>query len=730
MTDLPEEVMHELLRSFQIEAVEYLQTLNQSLLQLERAADEKHRQALVQEAFRVAHSLKGAARAVDAEQIGTLAHSLESVLQQARSTDATIEASVCDVLYEILDAIQAALDGQDVDTPALQARLASVTDIEAGTAVSSPPEVLAEETPEETGFRTISDDTIRVAVSKLDTLMAQSGELLVSKISAEQRLSDLQIIREQLALWPRTWREIQAAMDHREGNGGRLNDLLGRHHEHLQAISRSLDTLERAFHSDTIRLGMTTADLQADVRRVRMLPLQTITLGLERAVRDTARVEGKQVTFSVEGGEVELDKKVLETLKDPLLHLLRNAVGHGIEPPDARLAAGKPAEGHVRLAVRQRGNEVSLAVSDDGRGFDLEALRQAGRNGASGALEDALPEDALSLAFLPGVTTSPQVTAISGRGVGLDVVRQRIEAIHGRIVVDNMPGKGASIELVVPTSLAMTRGLLVRVGAEHFALPLLSIERIVEGLETFSVGGRQMIKVNDTPLPLVSLSTVLERPPSPNGSTSVTLAVIVSIAEQRLAIQVEDIVTELELAVKPIGDPLRRVRNVAGAALMGNGEPVVVLNPADLIRSARGVTAPSIQVGKSDQDRNKPVVHILVVDDSITTRTLEKNILEAAGYHVTTAINGLEALKRLEEHPIDLVVTDIQMPSLDGFALTRQIRGQPEYNRLPIILVTSLESQEDREQGMEAGADAYIIKRGFNQANLLTTIQQFLNGMD
>ncbi|MBZ0303319.1 MAG: response regulator [Anaerolineae bacterium] len=730
MTDLPDEVLHELLQSFHIEAVEHLQTLNQSLLKLERAADEKRRQALVQDAFRAAHSLKGAARAVDAEQIGTLAHSLESILQQARSTDATIEASVCDVLYGMLDAIQAALDGQEIDISAFQARLAAVTDTEPVTAAPPLSEALAEERPEETGFRVISDDTIRVAVSKLDTLMAQSGELVISKISAEQRLSDLQIIHEQLAQWPRTWREIQAAVDHLNGSGGRLKELLGRHHERLQAVTRSLDTLERALRSDTIRLGMTTADLQADVRRVRMLPLQTITLGLERAVRDTARVEGKQVDFSVEGGEVELDKKVLETLKDPLLHLLRNAVGHGIETPDVRRAAGKAVEGHVRLTVRQRGNEVSLAVADDGRGFDLEALRQAGRNGSNRILEDAIAEDILSLAFLPGITTSPQVTAISGRGVGLDVVRQRIEAIHGRIVVDNVPGEGASIELIVPTSLAMTRGLLVRVGTERFALPMLSIERIVDGFDTFSIGGKQMIRMDDTPLPLVSLSAILERPPSPSGTASAALAVILSVAEQRLAIQVDDIVTELELAVKPIGDPLRRVRNVTGAALMGNGEPVVVLNPSDLIRSARGAAASNIQLGGSDQDKNQPIVHILVVDDSITTRTLEKNILEAAGYHVTTAINGLEALKRLEEQPIDLVVTDIQMPNLDGFGLTRQIREHPEHSRLPIILVTSLESQEDREQGMEAGADAYIIKRGFNQANLLTTIKQFLNGTD
>lgn len=493
---------------------------------------------------------------------------------------------------------------------------------------------------------------------------------------------------------------------------------------------KSLERFEQLLYGDTVRLGMTVDDLQADIRRVRMLPVQTLVLGLERAVRDAARLEGKQISFIVKGAEVEADKKVLETLKDPLLHLLRNAVSHGLEMPDGRATSGKPAEGTVQLVARQRGSEVSLTISDDGRGFDLDALQYASRNGAAKSGDDSRYDDVVALAFLPGISTSQQVTAIAGRGMGLDIVRQRIEDIHGRIAVDTRPGSGTTIELIVPTSLAMTRALLVQVGVERFALPLLSIERILEGQTPFSINGKQMIKVNDTPLPIVPLALILGRSVTANRHQAANLVVIVRVGDQRLALQVDDIMTELELAVKPLGVPLHRVRNVTGAALMGNGEPVVVLNPADLVRAARAVIVPTIQAANAETAKAKLISRILVVDDSITTRTLEKNILEAAGYHVITAIDGIEALKCLDEHAIDLIVTDIEMPKMDGFALTRAIRDHADYNRLPVILVTSLESQAHREKGMMVGADAYIVKRGFNQVNLLSIIKQFLDHAD
>jgi two-component system chemotaxis sensor kinase CheA len=448
---------------------------------------------------------------------------------------------------------------------------------------------------------------------------------------------------------------------------------------------------------------------------------------LQRAVRDAAHSEGKLVTFVLDGSDVELDKKVLETLKDPLLHLLRNAVIHGIEIPEIRTAAGKPAEGQVGLIIRQQGSEVHIAVHDDGRGFDVEALRRnSAENGGPVFESDADPNDIIvALAFQPGITTMKQVTELAGRGVGLDVVRQGIVDLRGRIKIENMPGEGATIQLVVPVSLAMSRGLLVQVGRERYALPLISVERIVESRDTFTIGGQAALQVGDRPLPLISLASLLDRPQlEQNGKRP--LAVILSVGEQRLAVRVDDVLTEQELAVKPLGKPLLHVRNVEGTAMLATGEPVVVLNAADLIKSARGAPRLRQSATQEQTDRVAPRPHILVVDDSITTRTLEKNILEAAGYRVTTAIDGLQALDKLEDDTIELMVLDVQMPHLDGFALTEQLRESAKYRSFPIVLVTSLESREDRERGMVAGADAYIVKRGFDQAELLAAIDRLL----
>jgi two-component system chemotaxis sensor kinase CheA len=410
-----------------------------------------------------------------------------------------------------------------------------------------------------------------------------------------------------------------------------------------------------------------------------------------------------------------------------LLHLLRNAVIHGIEMPDTRTTAGKPAEGQVRLTIRQQGSDVHITVHDDGRGFDVEALRRAGAESGGPVFEsDANPNDIIvALAFQPGVTTMKQVTELAGRGVGLDVVRQGIADLRGRIKIENTPGEGATIQLVVPVSLTMSRGLLVQVGPERYALPLISVERILESRDTFTIGGQTALQVGDRPVPLVSLATLLNRPRFELRNGKRPLAVILSVAEQRLAVQVDDVLTEQELAVKPLGSPLLHVRNVEGAALLATGEPVVVLNAADLLKSARG--APVLKQSPEEQtDRPAPRPHILVVDDSITTRTLEKNILEAAGYRVTTAIDGLQALDKLEDDTIELMVLDIQMPHLDGFTLTEQLRESAKYRSFPIVLVTSLESPEDRERGMVAGADAYIVKRGFDQAELLAAIERLL----
>jgi two-component system chemotaxis sensor kinase CheA len=730
MTTQEDELLHNLRQTFQIEAVDHLDSINQSLLQYEQTADPIQRETLVQTAFRAAHSLKGAARAVSSDDVASLAHALESVLQQARQGQLSLTPAIGDVLYDTLDMINRVLENDQPDQTVLAAMYTRLSHIGANApaaeVTAAPAQV--ETTPVQTSAA-YTEETIRVAISKLDSLMAQTGELMISKVTAAQHIDQMNLLRREMELWPKSWRMIRTLLPRVDAIVQKqLTEILTQHYDALQDFGRRVSTLQQSISQDTLRLGLVTDRLQEEVRAARMVPFQTLIAGLQRAMRDAARTEDKQIApLHIDGGSVELDKKILEALKDPLLHLLRNAVSHGIETQALRTAAGKQAEGHISISVHQRGSEVRIAVRDDGRGFDLSALRKASqKNGHAPLDENASPDDVIAFAFSPGITTADQLTVLSGRGIGLDVVRQMVESLQGRVQVESTPGQGTSIQLVVPVSLSMTRGLLIQVGNERYILPLLAIEKIIVPQDIFTVEGQPMLMIDGKSVRLNTLAAILERPVTVPQDREKPLALVLAVGDQRLALVVDDILTEYELPVKPLGKLFQNTPNVAGAALLGNGEPIVVLNPADLVRSARRTANVVLPVQDDKAQPQRPTVQILIVDDSITTRTLEKNILEAAGYRVITATDGLGAIKRLKENQIDLVVSDVQMPSMDGIALTRYLRESAAYQQLPLILVTSLESAEDRERGLLAGANAYIVKRGFNQAELLSTIQQFL----
>jgi two-component system chemotaxis sensor kinase CheA len=751
MTMHDDDIMRELLKTFNDEAVEHLQTLNQSILKMERSSDPEEIRTILQEAFRAAHSLKGAARTVSLDDIEQLSHSLEDVLKMARDQKLELTPAVCDRIYNVLDGVQQCLNGETVAVNTLVEGLMSSlpAEEEPGQTVVTEeaplvPEAVSASVPVEVVEvaevvqptvpkepRAIqaesagSDETIRVAISKLDAMMAQAGELIATRISAEQRAAEMQLLRRQFSRLPRLWREIKMLTaknsQHENDDLRRLLELIEGYHATVQEISEDVSVLDTAISRDALRLGMVSRQLQDEMRRVRMVPFSSLEPIMQRTVRDVARIEEKDVTLTIEGGEIELDKKVLELLRDALLHLLRNSVGHGIESPQMRLAAGKSPVGHLRVTISQRGSEASVTVADDGQGFQIEKLREVANNHQY--VSNGEDNELIALAFQPGITTTQRVTTIAGRGVGLDVVRQQVEDLQGRIDVDNRPGQGVAIQLIVPVSLAMTRVLLVRVGQYRYAIPLTSVEKIIAPEKTFSVEDQAMVVVDEKPLPLVSLADIL----STSGSDEQEpIAVVLGALERRIALLVDDVLTEQELAVKAFSHPINRVHLLTGAALLGNGEPIVVLNPVDIVKSPRSISLRQFKPVAEVEEETKEPDHILVVDDSITTRTLEKNILKAAGYVVHTATDGLEALTQLRLHPIQLVVADIEMPNMDGITLTQHLRDSDEYKELPIILVTSLESTSDRERGMHAGANAYMVKRGFNQSELLNTIRQYI----
>jgi two-component system chemotaxis sensor kinase CheA len=460
----------------------------------------------------------------------------------------------------------------------------------------------------------------------------------------------------------------------------------------------------------------------------RLIPIATIYAGLPRIVRDIAEGTGKPARIELRGETVELDRKVLELLQDPLLHVVRNAMDHGIETPSERAAAGKPEAGSIVVSAEALGGEVRVTISDDGRGIDPARLRErAVRLGILRAEEAARLSDpeALDLIFLPGFSTAAMVTDISGRGVGMDVVRSNISELSGQVLVESQLGRGTQIVLTLPLTLVTTRVLLVRVGKASFAMPASSCQgtiwvqrdqmRSIEGQPTIAHGGRDVVV-----RPMSELLGLTSE--TPHGRGERAPAVLVGSPQRLLALQVDALLDEREAVVKPLGPILARQRSYSGAIQLGDGSLVLLLNPLALIQST-GSTRPSLASAAPAQ-RRRP--RLLVCDDSFTTRELIRSILQSAGYDVTSAVDGADALDKLRAQPYDLVVSDVEMPRVDGFQLTARIRSELALHELPVVLITSLASDDHRRRGLEAGAQAYIVKSQFDQGSLLEVIQQLL----
>jgi two-component system chemotaxis sensor kinase CheA len=462
---------------------------------------------------------------------------------------------------------------------------------------------------------------------------------------------------------------------------------------------------------------------------MRMMPFETIVAGFQRMVRDLARDTEKQIYLDIVGAGVDIDKTVLDALKDPLMHLLRNAIDHGIESPAQRERAGKSPTGRIELVVEQRGSEIVVRVTDDGRGVDPHRVRQAAvKSGLLTEQEAAAigDEEIKSYIFQSGLTTSEKVTALSGRGVGMDVVRDRIEGLRGRVSLHSVLGQGTAVTLNVPVSLTRIRCIQLQVGAEEYAIPSAMVVRMdtLKRSEVFTAEGHDMVLINERPMPLVSLGAILDAPAT-ESARSEDAATILALrgADRVVAFEVDMLTSEQELVLKPLGRELARAPYVAGAALLGTGDAIVVLDANDLVRKASGAALPRRRIGIFTPTPTHRRVRVLVVDDSITTRTLEKNILETAGFDVYVAIDGVEGWATMAEVDFDVVIVDVEMPNMNGLELTRRIKEHPHTKDIPVILLTSLGKPEQREAGLRAGADAYLVKSRFDQGELLETIQ-------
>jgi two-component system chemotaxis sensor kinase CheA len=756
------EFLEELRQDFILEAEEYLQTITAGLLDLERP-DSPPR--VLEEVFRAAHSLKGAAQAVRMPAISGLCQVLESVFSAMKKGVLHPSPEGFDILQRSVDVLSAMVSaGGEDDGRGTEARKVLETvlsdegspgslfppfiphrqetaGIRAETAEEKalpqiPPPASGEqgrEGPEQPAGRGTPRETVRIGADKLDGLLLRAEEMISLNQVLDVRLGEIRELRHLLAEWLAEWRRTENVLK-KTGEykqlPSRAAEFFTAGRDRLREAWERAAAMERSLADNGRTSGGLVADLLDEARSVLMLPFSSLLQGFPKIVRDLARGLLKDVEFSAEGGDVEVDKRILEGLKDPLVHLVRNALDHGIERTEERRAAGKPEKGRVSLAVSsvERGR-VEIVLSDDGKGIDSERLRESAV--ASGFLKaeeaGALSgEEALMLIFQSGLSTSPVITDISGRGLGMAIVREGVEKLGGKISLSSLPGKGTRFTISLPVTLATFRGVIVREWGQQFVIPTACVRRAarVRRSDIRTVENRETVSLDGMPHALVRLGSLLGMAePADRTEKDVLPVVAAGTGDSIVAFVVDGVLNEQEVLLKPLGGILKRVRNVGGVTVLGSGKVVPVLHCGDLVKSALKGTVRSLSA-QGEAGEAPPAV--LVAEDSITSRALLKNILTAAGYAVHTAADGQEAWETLSRGEISLVVSDVEMPGMNGFELTSKIRSEERLSDLPVILVTSLESAEDRERGVVAGADAYIVKSGFDQGALLDVIRRLL----
>ncbi len=677
---------------FRVEARELLDALSHGVLELERGSGGAE---LVVQMLRIAHTLKGAARVVRQGGIAEIAHAIEDLLAPHR------EKGSGPVSREHVDQILALLDGIASHLGALEAPQNGAT---AHAPTHEPPK---------TARTDESLQNVRVEIADMDALLEGVFETHVRHVAMRRDLEDLArartLARALLELSPRGTRARAAA----------------------EELSTAMARAERNLTSGLDHADQETSLLRDRASQLRLLPANTVFPALERGVRDAAQSLRKAVRFETSGGEHRLEANVLFALRDALLHVVRNAVAHGVEPEAARLEAGKHPTGHVRLAVERRGNRIAFVCTDDGCGIDVVAVRRAVV--ASGVATEAAvaglgAEQALRLVLESGVTTADRVTEVSGRGIGLDVLRNTVAQLKGEVTLATKRGEGTTVDVCVPLSVSSISALLVDAGDLTVSLPLDSVVRAftVAANDIARSPERDSVVVEGVAVPFLPLATALRRPAAVDESARSWTAVVVHAGSRVAALGVDRLVGRSSVVVRPLPALAGAAPMVAGASLDAEGVPQLVLDPNALVETAH--SGRLARASTSATGKTRPPV--LVVDDSLTTRMLEQSILESAGYDVELATSAEEALAKARTRDTagayGLFLVDVEMPGMDGFEFVAKTRADPALCAIPAILVTSRDAPQDRRRGEEVGARAYIVKGEFDQSHLLRVIHQLI----
>ncbi|MCX6652263.1 MAG: response regulator [Methanomassiliicoccales archaeon] len=761
MTEKNDDFLKRLRETFRVEANEHMSAISSGLFELEKIPDEGRRTEVIETIFREVHSLKGAARSVNLRDIEVICQPMEGAFAALKRGELSLVPAHLDLFHKVVDYLAQLVTSMDTgSTPqdrlsdkdlvrqlvdiSKESGLGSGPETSGATAKVPPVEVLPK-TPQEatTSSRLLeakpsTADTVRIPISGLNPLLLQAEEMILVKMTLDQRTVELRDINQTMAKWKvesAKWKNTQSEPEMQERGG--LHEWNG---EYLSLLLDRISALTKAFEQDQRVLGQMVDDHLEATKKVLMLPVMSMMELFPRLVRDLSRDQGKETELVIRGAEIAIDKRILDELKDPLVHLVRNCIDHGIKNPNERSRLNKPPRGTITISFSVKdSHQIEMLVSDDGEGIDVEQVRAAAiRSGmiskeAAGKLSF---RETIELVFQSGITTSSIITDLSGRGLGLAIVREKVEKLGGTVSMDTESGTGTTFHLLLPLSLTTFRGVLVRVNEDLLVLPTMNIERVlrVNKEEIGTVENRETVRLNETVLSVVKLVDVLQLPihkdnheASGNASPTVlkVTLIILLYGGKRIAFQVDEVLGEHQILVKSLGRQLSRVRNITGATVLGNGKVIPVLNVPDLMRAAvLPATMTRIEAAVEKEPVRKR--RILVVEDSITTRMLIKNILEMAGYSVMTAVDGVDGFTQARSGEFDMIVSDIDMPRMNGFELTHKIRDDKKMGELPVVLVTALESREDRERGIEVGASAYIVKSNFDQSNLLEVVRKLI----
>ena len=738
-----------------------IQKLNRAILAFEKDASNLE---LLKEIMREVHTLKGTARMMGFVDIVTLSHKAEDIFVKIKEGGLQPTKRLYDIVFQALDMIANMVESKlkDVRSTTNVEEMCSRLEVvlrasglpgkeevsqrkadevvseiaESKIVENKPPSVLPVE-PEgkgaasEVNIPQEGKKTIRIGLDKIEALYNHLVELIMTQMTFRQRYEDMTKLNQYAKQLKTIKAETGADLGSHESNNKKLHQIITRYNRVEDLFLREITRHADAYEADVVKLDAVTEGIRQQVMSLRMQPISTIFDLATRLVRDLSRQFNKEVDLVVSGTDVELDNNIIEILKAPLIHLLRNAIDHGIEEPSLRTSLGKKEAGVIALSAKQEGGDVLITVEDDGKGIDKERVKETAIHKGLLSEEEAKKvsdEEIYEIITKPGFSTSKIITDTSGRGVGMDVVKTVVDRLNGSLILESTKGHGARFILKVPATIALINVLILRVGNMTLAVPSAGVNSAVHiiGKDISTLEGKASAFIEGQTIPLIHMSDIFMLAKEERGRDG-RVPIIISRSDRgKIGFIVSEFLYEKEIVFQEFKGYLKRPRYFSGVATLGTGEIVLILNIQELVkaRDLSGVS-PITEVSKGVKPQVKKNA-ILVAEDSMITAELEKNILVNAGYEVDVAIDGIDAMDKLHGKKYDLLVTDIDMPRMDGFELTSKVRADKRLKDLPVIVVTVREKVEDKRKGIEVGADAYILKKEFDQSNLLNTIKRLI----